>query len=230
MKNHDHIHSLLDTTMQLNHTIRELLPEYAMQAALGKASEEIYPLIAAHLKTCETCRAEYAELLSLTTEMYNGQVTVASRYPPLDLAFLSGPARASPAQRQPWLIDALGRVIVVFSEQLLETLRQPNMAGALRGQLLYRYMPEPGSLHDLDVTIEVFVEDAAGEVGRVRVDLDVPSRGPFDQSGNQVLLRADGSVWRDETDALGSVDFAPFPLGLLPRLRVQITPLRHMGG
>lgn len=227
MKNHDHAHSLLDTTTRLNHAIRELLPEYATLAVLGKEPEKIYPPVPAHLNICETCRAEFAELLSLTTDMYSGQVTVPSSYPAFDFTFLSGPTAAAPTQRQPCLIDTLGRVIIVFSEQLLKMLCQPTIAGALRGQLLYRYMPDAESLHNLHVLIEAFAEDAAGELGRVRVDVDVPSRGPFDQSGSQVVLRADGDVWQDETDEIGSVDFAPFPLGSLPRLHVQITPQRH---
>jgi hypothetical protein len=239
MKNNDHMHSdhmhsdhmrrLLATPMQSNDAIRERLPEYATQTALGQAPEETYPQVAAHLNVCETCRAEFAELLNLTTDMYSGQVAVADSYPPCDLAFLRQPTMASP-QHPPWLIDELGRVVIVFSQQLLEALRQPGMAGALRGQLLYRYMPEVGSLPDLDVTIAAFVEEAATGAGRVRVDVEVPSRGPFDQSGNQVVLHADDSIWQDETDEVGSVDFAPFPLEALPRLRVQITPLRQTHG
>jgi hypothetical protein len=227
MKNHDHTNDPLDTTEQVNHPMRELLPEYATMATLGNGPEKMYPPIAAHLKICAACRAEFAELLSLTTDMYTGQVTVAPHYPPVDLSFLGQPTTAAPAQCRPWLIDALDRLIVVFSEQLLESLRRPTLAGALRGQLLYRYVQEAGSLHDLDVKIEAFVEDAASGLGRVRVDVDVPSRGPFDQRGNQVVLRADDSIWQDETDELGLVDFAPFPLGSLPRLRVEITPLRN---
>jgi hypothetical protein len=226
MKNHTHAHCFLETT-QLNHAIRELLPEYATLAVLGQAPEKIYPPVAAHLNICETCRAEFAELLSLTTDMYSEQVAVPSSYPSFDLTFLSQPTAASPPPHQPWRIDALGHVIIMFSEQLLKTLYQPSLAGALRGQLLCRYTPEAGALPDLHVLVETFAEDTAGAVGRVRVDVDVPSRGPFDQSGSQVLLRADGIIWQGETDELGSVDFAPFPLESLPRLRVQITPQRH---
>ena len=211
--------------------MRKLLAEYATVAALGRAPEMIYPRVAAHLATCAACRADMEELLALTEASFAGQVAAAPGYPPVDLSFLSMPAPTAP--QRPWFTDALGRLTVLFSEPLLKLLRPPALAGATRTaqeQLLYRYVQEPGSLQDLDVTIEAYIVDPARGLGRVRVGVDVPSRGPLDQAGSQVVLRAGDAIWQDETDELGSVDFAPFPLESLPRLRVEITPLRDAEG
>jgi hypothetical protein len=76
------------------------------------------------------------------------------------------------------------------------------------------------------VTIEVFAEDAAHNLGRVRVGVDVPSRDAFDQSGSRVVVRAGEVAWQGETDESGTVDLAPIPLDVVNQMRVEITPLR----
>lgn len=205
-----------------DHPMRELLPEYATSAALGRTPQHDYPQVARHLKICAACRAELAELQQLTTDMYAGRIAPAAHYPAANLSFLSGSA----APVRPWAVDTLGRLIVIFSHQLIEALRAPALAGGLRGQSIWRYIQEPGSVDDLEVEIEAFVEDEARGLGLVRVDVSIPSRDPFKQGGSQVTLHADGEIWQDETSDLGSVDFTQFPLASLPRLRVEIAPQR----
>ncbi len=117
--------------------------------------------------------------------------------------------------------------MIQFSDLLLEALAPRALTGATRGQFLFRYVQDPGSTQDLGVTIDVFAEDAARTIGRVRVGVDVPSRGAFDQSGSQVVVRAGEVAWQGETDETGSVDLAPIPLDVVPSMRVEITPQRN---
>jgi hypothetical protein len=205
---------------QAAHPIRQRLPEYATAAALGQAADSIYPTIAAHLAGCAACRAELAELLDLTIGAYNGQVAPAPSYPQPDLSFLP----PAPTTR-PWTVDRRGRLIILFSEPLLRA-PAPSYTGAARGRLLYRYIQDPGSVEDLEVTIEVFAEERARGQGRVQIMVDVPSRGALDQTGSRVTLRAGDDAWEGETDESGYVDFAPIPLDVVPTLRVEIAPLR----
>lgn len=223
MTNHEINSERSKATEHLCQAIRELLPAYATSAALGTAPQSTYPQVAVHLEHCRACRADLDELMDLTIAAYTGQVEVAPSYPRVDLSFLH-PHVASSPHEQPWLLDALGRLIITFSEALLNTLRQPTLAGAARGQLLYSYVQAPGSLPNLDVTIEVFAEDAAGGLGCVRVGVEATTRDPLDQAGSQIVLRAGDAVWHGETDELGGVTFASIPLELLPQLRVEITP------
>lgn len=213
-----------DSAAPGRHVAREVLSEYATETALGNAPQEIYPTVAEHLADCETCRADLSDLLELTIPAYDGEVEAADSYPPADLSFLCPPVPAPIERTNPWRIDAAGRLVIEFTEALLNSLRTPSLAGASRSQLLYRYVQDPGSVQDLDVTIEAFAEDLATGVGRVRVGVDVPSRGPFDQGGSRVELRTSDQTWHDETDDTGSVDFTPIPLAALPRLRVAISP------
>lgn len=227
MKKRDTTAGIPEETERAHRPIRERLPDYATAIALGDSARAAYPEIAAHLAGCAACRAALDELLELTVPAYTGAVETAPAYPRADLSFLRPPAVAPAAARErtrPWLIDEAGRLVVIFSQALLDALRQPTLAGATRGRLLYHYVQEQGAPADVEVTIEIFAEDAAREAGRVRVCVELPGRDPLDQAGSLVVLRAGDFARHGETDETSQIDFAPVPLALLPDLRVEITP------
>ena len=199
---------------------REQFAAYAAALARGEAPARADQL-QAHLAACAACRAELDELLAVARAAYSGQIPAAPAYPAPDLSFLA------PAPALPWRIDAHGWLEVQFSPALVAALAPRAAVGAARGQFLFRYVQEPGSVDDLGVTIEVFAEDAAGNLGRVRVGVDVPSRDALDQSGSRVVVRAGEAAWHGETDESGSVDLAPIPLSVVNQMRVEITPLRN---
>ena len=129
-----------------------------------------------------------------------------------------------------WQFDA-GRLEIRFSNALLASMSHQSLAGAaraVRGQLIFRYTQEPGSVRDLDVSIEVYTEDIGQQQGRVRVGVDVASRSPLDQHGSLVTLYLGAANWEAETDETGCVDFVPVPLEELSSLRVEITPLTEL--
>jgi hypothetical protein len=206
-----------------DHPLAERLPEYAAALALGLAPAEQYADIAAHLRECAACQADLDDLLEVIEPAYAEGLEPAGIYPPPRLWFLEDTVEQTIMPGRPWRLDA-GRLLIAFSDKLLATLRQPALAGAARGRLLYRYIQEPGSVADLDVAIEVYAEDAAQHQGRVRVSVDVPSRGPLDQVGSRVVLHAGEVQLQGETDESGAIDFAPVPLAALPQLRVEIIP------
>ena len=170
------------------------------------------------------------ELLELVRPAYAGALTPAARYPAVDLTFLEAPAQPPQPTAPVWQFEA-GRLAIRFSPALLAGMRRQPLAGAARGargELILRYTQEPGSVQDLDVSIEVYTEDAAQQQVRVRVGVDVASRSPLDQHGSLVKLYLGEANWEAETDETGSVDFVPVPLEDLPSLRVEITPLREL--
>ena len=193
--------------------------ELAAARARGDAQANLYEESAGHVQGCVECQVELDDILDMIEPVYAAGLAPAAAYPAPDLRFLRLPA--PPAR--PWLVEA-GRLIISFSESLLEALRQPALAGAARGLLLYRYTQEPGSVADMDVAIEVYADDRSARQGRVRVHVDIPSRGPLDQTGSLVVLRAGNLQMRGATDDSGTADFAPVPLSELPQLRIEITP------
>jgi hypothetical protein len=213
-----------------DHPFLEQLPAYAAAIAIGGDAVSRDPDLAAHLTNCPTCAADLQELLELVRPAYAGELDPPARYPAADLTFLEAPGTAPQPTAPVWLLEA-GRVVIRFSHKLLAGMRQQPLVGAARaarGQLIYRYIQEPGSLHDLDVSVEVYAEDAGQHQGRVRVGVDVASRDPLEQSGSLVTLYMGEANWQAETDESGCVDFAPIPLEDLPSLRVEITPLEGL--
>jgi hypothetical protein len=206
-----------------DHVEDERLAEYAAALALGCAPAEQYADVAAHVQRCAACQANLDDLLEVVEPAYIEGIRPAGAYPPPRLWFLEDAMNIASTAQRAWQLDA-GRLRIAFSDALLAALRQPALAGAARGQLLYRYTQEPGSVADLDVAIEVYAENAAQHQARVRVSVDVPSRGALDQTGSRVVLHAGDVQLQGETDESGTVDFAPVPLEELPRLRVEITP------
>jgi hypothetical protein len=207
----------LDT--QNDDPTNDLLLLQATRAALGAAPQDTPPELASLLERCPTCRDDLSELTELTRMAYSGQVEPSTEYPKANLSFLdqSQPRRNT----QPPLVKELGRLIIVFTEALITSLQQPSLAGAARGELMYRYIQEPGPMR---VTIEVYAETPVSPTGRVQVNVDIDSRDPFEQHGTQVLLRAGEVTWQGETDQTGYVDFTAVPLSALPGLRVEVTP------
>jgi hypothetical protein len=200
-----------------------LLSEYATATALGQTPWLRYPSTAAHLASCPTCRAELDALLELAVASYTGQVEPLSSYPPFDFSFLQPPASQPAIARPTWFIDYVGRLVVVFSEALLASMRQPSPLRAARGQALYRYTPEPAPPDNLGLSIDVFADDDSADQGNVQVLLDVPGRDPLDQSGIRVTLCVGDLAWEGATGPSGSVTFTAVPLKLLPQLRVEVT-------
>ena len=210
------------------HQFRAELPAYATALAIGADPAAGAPGIAAHLAACPGCAVELRELLALAQPAYAGTLAPSPDFPAADLTFLAAQQQRPQPPAPIWRFDA-GRLKIRFSNALLASIRQQPLAGASRagrGQLLCRYTQEPGSVHDLDVSIEVYTEDIGQQLGRVRVGVDVASRGPLDQHGSLVTLYLGAANWEAETDETGCVDFAPVPLEHLPSLRVEITPLK----
>ena len=199
--------------------IRERLPEYATIAALGREPATAFPDVAAHLALCADCREHLDELLALTVSAYAGEVVPAPRSTEPDLGFLH-PVEC--VHEQSWWIDEAQRVVIDFSQALLDSLRPSLLVGATRGQLLYRYEQAPGSLPDLELAIEVFEDDGDQQSGWVRVSVEVPSCDPLDQPPTAVGLHARDLIRTGTTDETGTVDFTAIPLVVLPTLRVTV--------
>jgi hypothetical protein len=195
------------------------LPEYAAMTAAERAGRS-GRAIALHLALCPHCAAVYADLADLVALAEGARGQEPPAYPQPDLAFL-GPAPIGS-------LDALGRLVIAFSADLLRTLRMPAgpafAAGGLRSD-----QPAPSELQpftlastapDLDVSIEV--EPVRGDPAHctITVHAGIPSRGGFPRlRGTLVVLRrGDIGIGRSLTDAHGNVVFKRVPTEDLTQL------------
>jgi anti-sigma factor RsiW len=205
------------------HLLHELLPEYATILALGETPQAQFAPLEEHLAKCAECQVDLDELLELTIAAYTERLEPALEYPRPDLSFLQ-PAALPRSFAQMWRLEE-DTLVITLSALILQAAQQQSLAGVLRGRLLYRYVQEPRSVADLEVSIDVYAEESRPGQGRVRVSVEVPSRDPMEQAGSLVVLRADQLRLDGRTDELGCVDFSPVPLVALPHMRVEITPL-----
>jgi hypothetical protein len=182
------------------------LAELATAAALG-APGGAAPA-AAHLQRCPTCQAAAAALFSLTEAAFTGILVPERTAWRPDLSFLRP--------------RGLRRIVQITAE-IAAAMRQPQLAGAIRGRMLGRYVQGPAPGSPLGVTIELF--EAAGAPGRARarIAIDVPGRDPFDQAGARVALRIGRERWEGETDSEGWVDLGPIPLAQIAEMRVEVS-------
>lgn len=215
--------------------LRELLPAYATIEACGNDGQVLYPEVPAHLSSCGDCYDELEELLEFMIPVYRGIIEAAPSYPQPDLSFLrpatapavrGAPLGLSTVPKKEWIIDKVGRLLISFSQSLLDSLKPPSLAGAMRGQLLYSYTVQSDS-PAIDCQIEFFTQDAAGKLATVEVIVDLPNHEAFEQAGSYVVLRtaAHDERWQDETDEVGSVEFKGIPMAALPYLQIEVTPV-----
>lgn len=200
----------------LDHPLRARLPDYATLLIFGAPPLPDRAEVAAHVAACAECRSALDQLLAAMYDALSADLAPAPAYPRPNLAFLR-PAGL------PWYV-AQRRLVICFSEAMLGAFAAQSAAGASRGALLYRYVQEPRSVGDLEVSIDVYAEEGQPGQGRVRVSVEIPSRDPFQQHGSQVIVRADQESWEGVTDDLGLAVLGPVPLAALPRLRVEIVP------
>ncbi len=202
---------------QGHETIRALLPLYAAAAARGYDPARLYPDVVAHVAACARCRDELDDLLAMILPAYAGEVAPAPPPSTPDLSFLR--ARRAPAA-PPWSVDEWGRLLIRFSTALLDSLRPPTLAGARRGQLLYRYEPTGDAAPDMGLQIEIFAESETA--ASVTVALDDPQREPLAQSGILVTLQAGDQSWQQPTDETGFVSFEGIPRAHLATLQITV--------
>lgn len=214
---------------ELSHDeVRALLPAYIADVVLRNAPPAQHEAIAAHLRGCESCRAEAEELAGLLRDAAAGTLPQAPSYPPLNLDFLRN--RAS----LPWSLDDLGCIVVRFSAALLEQIRPPALPALARssdrrGVQLYQYeqarFAPAESAQPASLTISVFGVGASPDRVEVVVRVGVPGRRATDLAGSEVTLVVGDDERHGRTDKFGYVSFPDIPTAELPQLLVSVAPM-----
>jgi hypothetical protein len=196
--------------------IQERLPEYATGIMLGRDVRHEYQAVADHLETCLECQAELIHMLSLGGMLYRGEVEPAPVMPAFRLSFLPS------AQHRPWWRDAIGRLLVQFSAELLDSFRPAQALLATRGTQALRFQPQADPPDSFHLTIDIM--DSRQDLVNLRVQIDFAERSPIEQDNTLVRAEADGRTWQGLTQESGLVTLTGIPRALLPSLRLTIEP------
>lgn len=199
----------------------ELLPEYVMQLVLGQHVPSSWRLFEEHLQQCPLCRSEMHALQQSMTAYYAGSIETAVLPQAMNIDFLRKqlPAKAEPVvldqkvQRSPFNIQ--------LSPQWLLRLALRSSSRAEGPHLRYSFEVPPSSAQAPTVTVEVFSQGDAADRGMVRICVEYPDRGPFDQAGISIRLHAGDHVFSAVSDQNGNVSFTQVPLAEIENWRIS---------
>ncbi|MCB0249705.1 MAG: hypothetical protein KDI07_14120 [Anaerolineae bacterium] len=208
------------------------LSAYVDTALAGNDAAAAFPTTHAHLDGCATCQEARDELRALLALEQSGELAAPPLAASFDFSYLPArpPAAASEPKPagQPWRLDALGRLVIQFTADLLRAMQGP----ALQPSYLKSDAPQPliyaltGTVDDLDVRINA--EPARRNPDRydVEVDVDIPSRGGWPNlAGSVVVLLVQSEEFdRQETDAFGKALFENVPADALPGVAIVVEP------
>ena len=213
---------------------QDLLPAYVDATLAGGDAAATFPDVSVHLAGCTTCSAVYDELAALLALEQSGKLAAPPVAAAFDFSYLPAPspqpATAAQPSARPWRVDALGRLIIQFSEELLRSLQGP----ALQPSYLKGDAPQP-----LTIAIDDEVDDLAVHISAeptrrnvqlvdVEVDVDIPSRGGWPNLAGSVITLSieDAEFDRQETDAFGKALFEGVPREDIPAVTVVVDPRR----
>lgn len=205
--------------------LRELLPEYTMAIILGRDVRDAYPRVLEHLEHCESCRAEVADLVELGGALYRGELEPALDAPSFTLDFLRPVASPAPVPKQSWWRDALGRLSVQFSADLLAALqpRPQLLAARSGGTTLLSYQPQADPPGSFFLTIDILEQHQPDSL-TLQVQIDLAERDALEQDQIVVRVEGGGMAWSAKTNESGMVVISDIPRGLLTDLLVTIDP------
>ncbi|MCG8351756.1 MAG: hypothetical protein MI924_28650 [Chloroflexales bacterium] len=216
---------------------QDQLPEYLQAELHGQAHDLQWLPIALHLKLCPHCAAVCAELVELAAFADNAHGAEPPHYPGPDLSFLGHEQHTEVVQSAgiPWRLDDLGQVVIAFSTELLQTIRQVIQppAPALGMRKSAQITPQryqfalTDAVKDLEITITVEPSRDDPQHCTIVVAVQIPSRGGWPHlAGTQVTLqRGDQEQETQVTDAFGKAVFRGIAVDALPRLVFAIAPL-----
>ena len=184
----------------------------------------------AHLAGCATCQLARDELRALLALEQSGELAAPPLAATFDFSYLPATTAAAASEPQPagqpWRLDALGRLIIQFSAELLRGLQMPS----LQPSYLKSGAPQPltyaltGAVDDLDVRVNA--EPARNDPARyeVEVEVEIPSRGGWPNLAGSVvaLFVEDEEVDRQETDAFGKALFEDVPADALATIAIVV--------
>ena len=216
---------------------QDQLTAYIDAQLAGADAAAAFPDVSAHLAGCATCSRVHDELAALLALEQSDQLAAPPVPAAFDFSYLPTPAvqqdpTARPAVR-PWRVDAVGRLIVQFSAELLRSLQGP----ALQPSYLKSDMPRAltweieGEVDDLTVRVNAEASRRDPQAVDVEVEVEVPSRGGWPNlAGSIVALSVEENEFgQEETDAFGKALFEGVPADVLPGLMITVTPVSSGG-
>lgn len=198
----------------------DILPEYVMQLVLGQHVPSSWRVFEEHLQQCPLCRSEMYALQQSMSTYYAGSIEAAVLPQAMNIDFLRQqlPAQAAPPEHEPKQGSSFH---VQLSAQWLLRQALRSTSRAEGPHLRYAFEIPPSSAQAPTVTVEVFSQGDDPDCGMVRICVEYPDRGPFDQAGISIRLHAGDHVFSAVSDQNGNVSFTQVPLAEIENWRIS---------
>jgi len=211
-----------------------LLYAYIEAELDGKDAAALYPHIDRTLQSDSELMQHYLDLKVVLQADRQNALIEPPRPAHFDFSYLKTAAEQTEPVSKPWHLDQWGRVIIEFTQELVQSLQPPapqlapvkSAADRTGAPVRYVIAGDDGE----DVHVEIAVRSARNDPLQcnIAVTVDIPSRGGWPHlNGSEVALkRGDALLAKRTTDAFGKVLFLDIAKADLPQLVFQITPVR----
>jgi hypothetical protein len=229
-------------------TAEQMLYVYVDAELEGKDVETLFPEVHSAVQTYAELAQQYEDLKAILWAEQRENLKQPPIAADFDFSYLKTELPVTEAEQpiaatnshgvrsqvatKPWWWDSVGRVIIAFSHELLQSLQSSPLqmapvksaASHSGSQLQYVVQGEEDDVH-----VEIAVRDARDHADccDIAVSVEVPSRGGWPHlGGSQVILKRDDE-WQEtqSTDAFGKALFLEIAKADLPYLVFQITPI-----
>lgn len=189
-----------------------------------------YPQLHDKLQSNGELWNEYCVLRDLLAAERGEQLEAPPFHALFDFSYLS--QTSVPEPKRPWLLAELGRVVIQFSNELINSWQPSAALSAVKsgdedgGIALFQYELQ-NQIEDVDVEIVARTSRNNSDLCNVSVFIDVPSRNGWPNlSGSEVKMYRDREIADTQTtDAFGKVLFTNVRVSELPNLKFEITPV-----
>ena len=184
----------------------------------------------AHSSALQEAHRELSELLTMEREdrLIEPPIT-----PSFDFSYLQQQAAPSALLENSWNLDRVGRLVIEFTTELLQSIRpldlQTSLVKSNQGanvNNMYHYILKD-QVDNLNVEIGVKPHQDNPQQCHVAAWVGIPSReGWPNWKNSRVEMKMEQEVLQSQlTDAFGRVLFDPVELANLPRLTFEVTPV-----
>jgi hypothetical protein len=215
----------------------EMVASYIDAELSGRDAATIYPAVKIHLESCAACQKEYAELKRLLQFEHSQTLHAPPVLATFDFSYLVRETGETPATKPKdvaehvWHLDEIGRLIIRFSDRLLQTLqaKPQSLTYAMErsdeeADLLYQFTLQQ-VIEDRNIAITVSQMRDTSHFCTVIVEVDIPSRGGWPNLTETVVVLKRGitALQTQMTDAFGKTAFRDISTDDLPQLVFEIT-------
>ncbi|MEZ4664273.1 MAG: hypothetical protein R2911_42625 [Caldilineaceae bacterium] len=175
----------------------------------------------------------YGELRELLAMEREDRLIEPPVMPSFDFSYLKQQAAPAVLLQKSWNLDRVGRLVIEFTSELLQSIRpldlQPALVKSGHGSntdKMYHYVLKD-QLKDLNVEIGVKPDPAVPGQCHVAAWVGIPSReGWPNWKNSRIEMRMGQQILQSQlTDAFGRVLFDPIDLADLPQLTFEVTPV-----